>query len=406
MLKIKKMFGDTEIPKDLTLLLIVGGLYSLSISLSNTFVNIYLWKQSGKFLDLAIYNMAIVIFQLMTFILAGRLAKKVDRVLVLRIGVIFLALFFITVLFFGENSSKHLILLGGLLGMGYGFYWLAFNVLTFEITEPDTRDIFNGFMGALSSVGGIIGPISAGFIITRFTSNIGYTLIFVISLVLFSAAVLLSFYIKRRPASGTYLFRRIILERKHNDNWRLVTNAHFLQGMREGTFVFVISVFVFIATKNELALGAFGLLNAGVSFIVYTLATRLIKKEKRKKVMVFGGLLLYSAIFLIVFDPTYTRLLIYGALIGIGYPLMLVPYSSTTYDVIGKSWKAGEMRIEYIVVRELFLNIGRITSILAFIAAIYFYKPSTSIPILLILIGTGHLLAALLLTKVKVDLPS
>ncbi|MBS4222437.1 MFS transporter [Lederbergia citrea] len=406
MLKIKKMFGDTEIPKDLTLLLIVGGLYSLSISLSNTFVNIYLWKQSGKFLDLAIYNMAIVIFQLMTFILAGRLAKKVDRVLVLRIGVIFLALFFITVLFFGENSSKHLILLGGLLGMGYGFYWLAFNVLTFEITEPDTRDIFNGFMGALSSVGGIIGPISAGFIITRFTSNIGYTLIFVISLVLFSAAVLLSFYIKRRPASGTYLFRRIILERKHNNNWRLVTNAHFLQGMREGTFVFVISVFVFIATKNELALGAFGLLNAGVSFIVYTLATRLIKKEKRKKVMVFGGLLLYSAIFLIVFDPTYTRLLIYGALVGIGYPLMLVPYSSTTYDVIGKSWKAGEMRIEYIVVRELFLNIGRITSILAFIAAIYFYKPSTSIPILLILIGTGHLLAALLLTKVKVDLPS
>ena len=35
--------------KNLKLLLIIGGLYTLGIYLSNVFVNIYLWKQSGKF---------------------------------------------------------------------------------------------------------------------------------------------------------------------------------------------------------------------------------------------------------------------------------------------------------------------------------------------------------------------
>ncbi|HEY4551699.1 MAG TPA: MFS transporter, partial [Bacillaceae bacterium] len=92
MTKWRKLIGDIEVSKDLTLLLLIGGLYSLSISLSNTFVNIYLWKQSGRFLDLAVYNLAVVILQPITFVAAGKWAKKVDRVIVLRIGIVFLAL--------------------------------------------------------------------------------------------------------------------------------------------------------------------------------------------------------------------------------------------------------------------------------------------------------------------------
>lgn len=403
---LKKLSGDIEITKDLVMLLLIGGLYSLSISLSNTFVNIYLWKQSGRFMDIAIYNLAIVVFELITFILAGRWAKKIDRILVLRAGVIFLAAFFVAVLIFGENASRHLAMLGGLLGIGYGFYWLAFNVLTFEITEPETRDFFNGFLGTLSSAGGIVGPISAGFLISRFTSNIGYTIIFSLSLLLFAAAVVISLLLNRRKAEGNYYFRRIVAERKNNVNWRIVTNAHFFQGLREGTFIFVISVFVFISTGSEFALGTFGLINSSVSFIVYTAVAKTIKTHYRKKIMLLGGIILYASIFIIVFDVTYTRLLLYGAIIGLAYPLMLVPYSSMTYDVIGKGWQAAEMRIEYIVVREVFLNFGRIVSIVAFIAVISLFEPSSGIPILLIVIGAGHLTAALCLLKVKFNTTS
>ena len=399
MTKWRKLIGDIEVSKDLTLLLLIGGLYSLSISLSNTFVNIYLWKQSGRFLDLAVYNLAVVILQPITFVAAGKWAKKVDRVIVLRIGIVFLALFFVAVLYFGDRSSGYLLLLGSLLGTGYGFYWLAFNVLTFEITEPETRDFFNGLLGTLSSAGGIIGPISAGFLITRFASDIGYTLIFTISLLLFAAAVFVSILLKRRPAAGIYLFRRALKERKHNRDWQLVTNAHFMQGIRDGTFAFIISVFVFISTGSELALGTFGLINSGIAFLAYTVAARFIKKENRKKIMIFGGLLLYAAIFLIVFQVTYPRLLIYASVIAVAYPLMLVPYASMTYDVIGKSRNASEMRIEYVVVREVFLNAGRVVSVLAFITAVTLFDPVRSIPYFLLIIGCGHAVAALMMKR-------
>ncbi len=81
MSKIKKIIGDIEINKGLLLLLTIGGLYSLGIALSNTFVNVYLWKQSGKFIDLAIYNLSVVTMQPVTFLLAGGWLKKLTECL-------------------------------------------------------------------------------------------------------------------------------------------------------------------------------------------------------------------------------------------------------------------------------------------------------------------------------------
>src|SRR5690625_214577 len=99
MLKLSHFLDEKNtLNKDLILLLVIGGLYSLGIFLSNTFVNVYLWRQAQDFLIIAMYNLAIFIFQAITFVIAGRVAKKVDRIIVLRLGVSFLSIFFLTVL--------------------------------------------------------------------------------------------------------------------------------------------------------------------------------------------------------------------------------------------------------------------------------------------------------------------
>jgi YQGE family putative transporter len=94
MMKTKHLIGDVEINRDLVLLLTIGGLYTLAISLSNTFVNIYIWKQTKDFLNIGLYNLAVVIAQPITFACAGKLAKNVDRIIILRLGMSALAAFF------------------------------------------------------------------------------------------------------------------------------------------------------------------------------------------------------------------------------------------------------------------------------------------------------------------------
>lgn len=90
----KRIIAYIHTHRQLFLLLAIGGLYSLSIALSNTFVNVYVWKKVNSFHALGVYNLAIVTWQPLAFIVAGKIAKKIDRVIVLRMGVTFLALFF------------------------------------------------------------------------------------------------------------------------------------------------------------------------------------------------------------------------------------------------------------------------------------------------------------------------
>ncbi|MGN7284973.1 MFS transporter [Shouchella rhizosphaerae] len=386
-----KVFGHVEASKDLKLLLVIGGLYALSVALSNTFVNIFLWKQSGKFMDLALYNLMSVMLQPLAFILAGKLTKRVDRVFILRLGVSIMSLFYITVLLAGSHAADYLLLLGALLGAGAGCYWLAFNVLTFEVTEPDTRDFFNGFLGLLTSFAGMTGPLLAGFIITRMTGYRGYFLIFACSLTLFLIGVILTMWLSKRHAKGKLQLGEVLKERRRNKDWARILCAHLFQGFREGTFAFVIVVWVYVTTGNELALGTYGLVTSSVQLVVYYLAARLLKRAFRKRAILVGGCILYGAIFILLFHLSFAKLITYGVFISIAYPLLLIPYISLTYDVIGRSYNAAELRVEYIIIRECVLNTGRILSILLFIAAISLFPEKQAIPAVLLLVGSGHL---------------
>lgn len=392
--------GKMNMNRELLLLLVIGGLYSLGIFLSNTFVNIYIWKQSEDYITIAIYNLATYFFQAISFIFAGRLAKKVDRIIVLRLGVIFLALFFLTVLMIGTHASTYNFLLGSLLGIGYGFYWLAFNVLTFEITEPETRDFFNGFFGILQSFGGMVGPLLAGIIISNMKANVGYTTIFTISLFLFICSVAISFLLKRRSAAGSYQFVQVLKEGKHNKNWQRILYAHFFQGLREGVFAFIISIWVFVLTQSEFALGVFNLYLSGISIILYFIATKYIKPASRKKAILIGSILLCLSSFIFLFPIDFKFLILYAIIIGIAYPIINVPYVSMTYDVIGNARNAKELRVEYIVVRELFLNGGRALSIAIFILAVHLYTVVKVIPIVLVVFGTAHLVIYLFVKNI------
>lgn len=388
---LRAITGKVDINRDLVFLLVIGGLYSLGIFLSNTFVNIYLWKQAGDYVTIAMYNLGVYIFQPLAFIVAGKIAKKVDRIIVLRVGVIFLSLFFLSVLLIADSAAKYNFLLGSLLGVGFGFYWLAYDVLTFEITEPETRDFFNGFLGILESFGGMVGPLAAGIIISKMTDNIGYTVIFALSFGMFILAVVLSFFLKRRLAEGKFYFGHILSERRRNKNWKNILYAQTFQGLREGIFLFVITIWVFVSTKSEFSLGVFNLTLSALSFIFYFIATKYITPSRRKKAILIGGIILFGAVFIILFSKYYVLLLLYAILVGMAYPIIHVPYASLAYDVIGKANHAKELRVEYIVVKELFVNIGRVASIVVFLLGIFMFPSSLIVPILVAVFGAGHI---------------
>lgn len=364
-----RLLGDIDrLDRPAWLLLVISGLYAVSTALSNTFVNVYLWKLKEDFAVIGYYNLANYLAMAVTFVLAGRLAKQVDRVIAIRIGVALQALFYLAVLLLGGRSVELVFLLGLFLGVGSGFFWLSYNVLYFEITERHNRDIYNGFNGLITSGAGILAPVISGWIITRIDHFTGYRLIFALSLAVFLAAVAVSFMLKRRSANGVYRLKEILrLALDRGNHWYWVNLAMIAQGTREGLFAFLISLLIYVATGNELSLGGYLTASSVVALIAYFVVGRFMRVNWRDESILIGAVMLGIAVLPLIWDVNTWTLVVLGMGVALFYPVYMVPLTSAVFDVIGENQETARLRVEYVVARELALNVGRILSVTAFL---------------------------------------
>lgn len=131
------------------------------------------------------FTLATHLTMAITFWLAGKWVKEHNKMNCLRIGVAISAVFYMLVLWLGANSFQYFVWLGIVQGISAGLFWVAFNVVYFEVTDPDNRDRFNGSVGLLGAGAGIIAPWISGVLIVSLGDIKGYRLIFSISLGIF-----------------------------------------------------------------------------------------------------------------------------------------------------------------------------------------------------------------------------
>jgi MFS transporter, YQGE family, putative transporter len=363
-----RIWGKTgRLDRAAWLLLLVSGLFAIATALSGSFVNVYLWKIKHKWSLIAQFHLIHFLVSSLTFLLVGWLMKRMDRVVAMRLGMVFLSLFYLTVLLLGMRSVYHVMILGTLLGLGAGFFWLAYNVLYFEITEKENRDRFNGVNGLIYSVSGMVAPLLSGLVITRIDHFTGYRIIFAISLLVFVLAVLVSFLFKQRSARGEYGLIHVLRQIKEpNQHWCWVNLAMISQGLREGVFTFLIGLLVYIITKSELTLGGFFTISSLASMISFYWIGRFLETKDRNRYIFIGGLMmgLVGVPFVLLLNSW--TVFVFGIGIALFYPLYMVPLTSTVFDVIGENRANVELRVEYVVARELALNLGRMMGILLF----------------------------------------
>lgn len=385
--------GRGQLDAQAKLLLFVNVLFITAGALSGTFVNVYLWKVKSQFAPIAWFTFSAHLAGALTFWLAGAWVKRFNKMNALRSGMAVSAIFYLLVLMLGTKVVTYSALLGLVQGMAAGFFWLAFNVVYFEITERDNRDRFNGWAGLLASGGGMLAPWISGYLISRMADAKGYTLIFTISLVLFVVGVVISFFLKKRQSEGSYAWSFAFHSLRKDANWRWAFGALAGQGLREGVFGFIIGLLVYIATKSEMTLGNYWLITSAVGLGSYYVVGKWFKPHYRKWGMLCGALVMSGVVSLFFWKVNYVTLLIFGVAVGLAYPLFSVPILSTVFDLIGSNEESAKQRVEYVVLREFGLDAGRLLGILIFLVVTSFSTSPTTLNWLILLIGTGPLIA-------------
>jgi YQGE family putative transporter len=376
------------------LLLVVHTLFGSANALSGTFVGVYLWKAKNDYALIGWFTLTTHLTMALIFWLAGKWVKEHNKMNCLRLGVAVSAGFYMLVLWLGANSFHYFVWLGMVQGTSAGLFWVAFNVVYFEVTDPDNRDRFNGWVGLLGSGAGIVAPWISGLLIVSLGDGAGYRLIFSISLGIFLLGVIISFFLKKRKVQGTYewLFPLRCL-RQAETPWKRVCLALVFQGVREGVFGFMIALLVYISTSSEASLGSFVLITSAVSLVSFWAAGRFIKPHYRKISMLIGAAMIVSVIIPFFWKMGYSTLLIFGIGASLFFPMYSVPMVSAVFDLIGSNEASAKQREEYIVLRELSLNVGRVCGVLLFICVISWSKAPLVINVLLLIIGSSPLVS-------------
>lgn len=386
-------------------LIVISGLFALSVSLSNTFLNVYLWKVDKSFISIGLYNLSVYLCIPIMFIAAGALAKRRNSVLTLRLGLVFHACFYALTLFGGQSVAQIPQLLGAVLGTAAGFYWCGFNELSLRYTDSASRDRFNGMNGVVGSVAGMLAPPVAGFLISfedRFGGLSGYHLIFGLSLAMFMLAGFTSLQLHEKLGHGRLHWRNAVDAWKEK-GWRYILMGCLVYGWREGLFMFLIGLLMYIATDSELELGEFLLLQSGLSFVSFFIVGRLVHPQNRIKFLGIGaiGMALCALIFLLPLRAV--NLVWYGAAIATCLPLFIVPFQGIIFDAIGhlNKVRGEDARMEHIITRELFSNSGRVLGVLLFLAWVQLDPTGQSIPKLAVGIGFVQLATWWLIRRVR-----
>ncbi|PJN49800.1 hypothetical protein PAEAM_54110 [Paenibacillus sp. GM1FR] len=382
------------------LLLGVNGLFALAGALSGTFLNVFLWKSRPDYAMLGWFTLSQQLAIGLTFWLAGKWVKEHNKMSALRLGTALSGIFYMIVLWAGSKAVDWIWPLGMLLGCSLGLFWIAFNVVYFEITDRENRDLFNGWVGLLGSMTGIIGPWFSGLIITRMTDNTGYRIIFTVSLVIYVIAVVFSFFLKKRKVSGTYRWSEPWIQLSKQDSpWRTLGLGLFAQGAREGVFAFLIALLVYLATAQEYKLGQFSLITSAVALVSYWAAGKWFKPQYRSKGMFIGALILLVVLLPLLWKVTYGTLLIMGIGSAVAMPLYVLPMISAGFDMMGTSGENVEKRVELVVLRELCLMLGRLCGLAIFIVTVLNAPSLRMLTWLIIVLGASPLIGWIFMRK-------
>lgn len=368
--KIRRYFSNNSVPPDQRLgreaiiSLIIHASFQFGASMSGLFLNLYLWRLTQDFTINAVYNIVNFAMTPIAFAVGGYIAKKLDRMVVYRWGILLSAAFYLLVILAGETVPNYYIWFALLNGISAGFYWTGYLILQYDVSTDRNRVRYLAINMVTFNSAGLVGPALAGSIIARMEGLQGYLFIFLIAFIMFVISALISTKIKAIISHHkTYYLRYVGLVIKKNKLWFYSLCSFFIFGLFQGIMLFLPNILLFQALGREDLVGYFGVLFSGITVATGYVISRKAQKEQARKYIMYATMCIIAASCLLVIDIKLWSVIIFMVVFSVCNPLTVNSMTSYFYRLISALPLKGQLKVESVVMREAFLNSGRVLAI-------------------------------------------
>ncbi|MGZ4032425.1 MAG: MFS transporter, partial [Tumebacillaceae bacterium] len=306
---------------------------------------------------------------------------------------------FLLVLLLQDASVRFIDLVGLGMGLGASFFVIGMHMQALDNTQNHGRDRFLYIGNLLNSLAGMVGPLVAGYLIQRFAGLRGYYFVFGLTVFWFVLATYVSFQLKGKPVSTrSHLWE---VWRRPSREWRGMYWVTVGSGFVEGTYqTFLVTMMSFSILKSELGIGGFATFAGVIGLLANGVLAKMSRPERRLAIYSTGAVLLCASSVWIAAVPTFWVLVAYTVLSTLGMNLISTTFYAWTYASIEKDPEYANRRLDYIVVREIPLGVGRSAGIFFFLAMQWTVGVGASLGVTFALFGSVFMLMIPLVARI------
>ncbi|CAG7599037.1 hypothetical protein PAESOLCIP111_00279 [Paenibacillus solanacearum] len=355
---------EKRLSKEAVTSIMLHGFFQFGASMSSVFLTLYLWRLTHSLWVSGMFNIVVFLLTPVGFALAGWFAKRKDRMIAYRIGIIGFVLFYLLVILSGEAVAKYYVLFAILNALASSFYWTAYLTLMYEVSTEQNRIRYVSLNMIVFTLAGLAGPALAGFIISRMDGLKGYMLVFAFAFVMFLMTTIGSLRIKTIESHHrAYYLRMMFLPFRKNRNWRRSLIAYYIYATLQGLMIFLPNLLLYQATPREDLVGYLGVLFSGLAVLTGYGFGKWGRLQFSKRYLAVAAIGYTAGASLLLWKQDIVSIVVYMVLYSSFNVIQGNILTNHYYRMISELPLKGALRIESIVMRELFVNLGRITAI-------------------------------------------
>ncbi len=278
------------------------------------------------------------------------------------------ALFYVVFSFINKENALPLLALAiVVLTLNRISYWIPYIVDFAQFTDKKNRGKELGILGVTRDILGVLAPLVAGFILSRYN----FTILFVITIILFLVKAIPYFLLPETHETYQWGYR---------ETWRQFVDprrrraiiAFFADGAESTVALEVWPIFIYLILHGDyLKVGAVSTIIVAVTVALQLAVGRYVDLSQSNAVQALRtGTLFYSIGWVLkMFVLNTYHIFILGAYHGVVKIVMQIPFDALTYELAADS---GHYVDEFTVLHEMAVHIGKALMALLVIAVAWF----------------------------------
>lgn len=347
-------------------------LKNILTSFVDSFLVLYFLDISdSNILPLGIYKLIAVITLYSVIFLIKNLAKSKYRVNLMRIGILFDFLYFLTIILLKDKVVDYIYLIGLLYGLEEGFYYSVYNPLESDGITNEERAKFAGTYTAIQSILSILFPLLFGSLIYA----TGFIKSLIIVLIIVSLRILLSFIFKDNniPQTNKFNWKEYLKLTKNDKRFKELYKLEFFNGLTysEGAFSYIVTIYIIKVFSDSFSLGVFTSIFSIITCIIGVLFARWIKKENYIFILKLTTTLTIVSLCFMIFKCNAITIIVFNFFQTISKSITTLVNGNNQANLSNIEKVKKEYKIEFWLSFETALVIGRILSNTIFILMAY-----------------------------------